>query len=87
MLLKVPLNAAPIGVRAVETITASFIVGHADSEILRHYSPAKEKGGASIFCILIFIDQKIDTSPFSIPLLPLPHTYSSKARDKSSMTS
>jgi hypothetical protein len=71
ILLSVPLNATPIGVRAVDTITASFIGSAASRKIWRHYNPAKEKGDASIFRILIIIAKKIDTSPFSIPLLPL----------------
>ena len=85
MLLRVPLNATPIGVRAVDTITASFIAGYAVSEISRHYNPAKEKGDVSIFCILFILAQNIDTSPFSVPLLPLRYTHSSRAPDKSSM--
>ena len=58
MLLRVPLNATPIGVLAVDTITASFIAWNADSEFSRHYNPAKEKGDASIFCIF-FIAKKL----------------------------
>lgn len=85
MLLRLPLNATPIGVRAVDTITASFIACYAVSEISWHYNSAKEKGDASIFHIFI-ITPKIDTPPFSIPLLPLLCTYYSKALDRSSMT-
>jgi hypothetical protein len=58
MLLRVPLNATPIGVRAVDTITASFIAGYAVGEISRHYNSAKEKGDVSIFCILFILAQK-----------------------------
>ena len=59
MLLRVPLNATPIGVRAVDTITASFIAGYADSKFLRHYNPAKEKGDASILVFYFLLFKKL----------------------------